>query len=114
MQRRGFCPALDSLLASDGLHKDAQEIGGVVAVFQNLWFDFSAGQARAIEQFASEPVIEQGTPVFQLGEVAEAKADQIEGIAFGVINGESSRRKKSVIEQLGSGTSTAEDEHGRF
>ena len=111
VQRSRFGPTFHSLLAADGFHQNAQEIAGVAAFFQNPWFDFFPRQTGAVEQFASQPVIQKLAAVFELGKVPETQANQIEGVALGVVDGKASGRKKSVVKHLGARASAAQHEH---
>src|ERR1035441_9260931 len=108
VQRRGFSPTADTLLAGDGFHHDAQEVAGIAAIFHDTLIDIFGIKSGALKQLAGEILVEQLAAVAGGGEVAEAQAEQVKGVALGMIDGEAARRKQRVIQELGSGSSTAQ------
>src|SRR5438270_1679169 len=70
-----FRPPLDALLMRNRLHYDAQKIAGIAAFVENPRLDFLALQAGAVEQFTSQPVVEQFATIFSMRQVSKTKAD---------------------------------------
>src|SRR5436305_14696933 len=103
MERSAFGPAMDALFVGYGLHNDTEEIGGAVAFVQNARFNFFRSEAGALEQLAGEPGIQHFLAIFSISKISEARAQQIEGVAFGVVDGKTAGGKQRVIEELGAG-----------
>src|SRR5229473_5473358 len=111
VQRCGFSPTPDALFARDGLHHDTKEVAGIPALFHHALFDFVSIESGTLKQLAGEIGVEQLAAVAAMGEIAEAHAEQVEGVTLRMIDGEPSGRKQRVVEELGSRASAAQHKH---
>src|SRR6202158_2721210 len=111
VQRRRFRPALGALLAGDGFHHDAQEVTGVPALFHYALFDFLGIESGTLKQFAHEIGVEQLAAIAATGEIAEAHAEQVEGVTLRMIDREPSGGKQRGVEEIGSRASAAQHKH---
>jgi hypothetical protein len=93
VQRSAFGPALGPLFAGYSLHYYAQKITGIAAIFHHSLVDILGREAGALKQHAVVIGVEQMPAVLPMREIAESKAEQIEGIALRVINSEPPRRE---------------------
>ena len=113
MERRGLGPALRALFLGDGLHHNAQEVAGIAAIPHHAGLDVFGGESGALKQFAGVVGVQQLAAIAATREGAEAQAQQVKGVALGVIDGEASGGKQRVIKEFCSRASAAEDKYGR-
>jgi hypothetical protein len=107
-------PSLNSLLARDGLHKNAEEVTGIAALLENSGLDFLAVLAGSGKEHAPQPVVEKVPPIFAPLEASKTQAKQIESVALRVIHGKTARRKQCVVKEFGSRSSAAQHEYRSF
>jgi hypothetical protein len=81
------------LFARDRFHHNAQKVARITAFLHYACVDILWIKAGALKESAPVISIEQVPPAAATREIAEAQAEQVEGIAFRVINGEASGRK---------------------
>ncbi len=74
VQRRGFSPAIDALLARHGLHHGAQEVAGIAAIFHHARVDIFGIESSPLKQLAGVVGVEQLAAVAAPGEITKAQA----------------------------------------